>query len=103
MNYKDITTFSQRAEEYREGKISFYTLQQSVWEEVIDLRSYIEKRKYTKPLFTASPKREWVGLTDEEIEAIVDLHTSDSQGYDIWCDGRCVAADVEAKLKEKNA
>ena len=48
-------------------------------------------------------KREWVGLTDKEIGAIVDLHTLDNQGYDIWCDGRGVAYDIQAKLKELNA
>ena len=54
------------------------------------------------PVYTAPPKREWVGLTDEEIEKIVDLNTEDDYGYDIWCNGRAVARDVEAKLKEKN-
>jgi hypothetical protein len=49
-----------------------------------------------------SRKREWVGLTDEEKEAIVDAHTNDDQGYDIWTNGIGVATDVEAKLKEKN-
>ncbi len=48
-------------------------------------------------------EREWVGLTDEETEAIVDAHTSDDgQGYDIWCDGRGVADDVAAKLRGLN-
>ena len=47
--------------------------------------------------------REWVGLTDEEVKKIVDLNTEDDYGYDIWCNGRAVARDVEAKLKEKNA
>jgi len=45
---------------------------------------------------------EWVGLTDEEVKKIVDLNTEDDYGYDIWCNGRAVARDVEAKLKEKN-
>jgi len=47
-------------------------------------------------------KHEWVGLTDEEVKKIVDLNTEDDYGYDIWCNGRAVARDVEAKLKEKN-
>jgi hypothetical protein len=47
-------------------------------------------------------KREWVSLTDEQIETIVDLHTSDDAGYDIFCDGHGVARAIEAKLKEKN-
>ena len=40
------------------------------------------------PLYTAPPKREWVGLTDEEIVACG------------WCDLR-FARNIEAKLKEK--
>jgi hypothetical protein len=52
------------------------------------------------------PKQEhkpWVGLTDDEINKIVDLNTSDDGGFDIWCDGIAVAHIVCAKLKEKNA
>ena len=48
------------------------------------------------------PGSEWVGLTAEEVEKIVDDNTQDDQGYDIWCNGKDVAAIVEAKLKEKN-
>lgn len=44
----------------------------------------------------------WVGLTEEEVEKIVDDNTQDDQGYDIWCSGKGVARLVEAKLKEKN-
>ena len=45
---------------------------------------------------------EWVGLTDEEVEQIVDGNTHDDQGYQLWCSGKGVAEAVEAKLKEKN-
>ena len=41
-----------------------------------------------QPVFTAPPKREWVGLTGDEV-------------YECWKTGDVVAA-VEAKLKEKN-
>lgn len=50
--------------------------------------------RFTVPLYTSPPPRQ--PLTDDEIEAIVNLHTSDNQGYDIWCDGRCVARAIEA-------
>ena len=53
--------------------------------------------------FIRARDREWVGLTDDEVKKIVDLNTEDDYGYDIWCNGRAVARDVEAKLKEKNA
>ena len=39
------------------------------------------------------PKKEWVGLTDEEIEQIVDQY---------WEDLLMFAEAIEAKLKEKN-
>ena len=49
------------------------------------------------PLYTAPPKREWVGLTDEEIEELAK-----------WADKHAApwhlefAKAIEAKLKEKN-
>jgi hypothetical protein len=46
--------------------------------------------------------KEWVELTSNEIEAIVDANTSDAFGYDIWINGSGVAQDVQNKLKEKN-
>jgi hypothetical protein len=46
------------------------------------------------PLYTAPPKKEWVGLTKEERKDIFDLCEPEDRGY--------VAAMVEAKLKEKN-
>ena len=47
------------------------------------------------PLYTAPPKKEWVGLTDEEKRSIFDSCEREDRGY--------VAAMVEAKLKDKNA
>ena len=54
---------------------------------------------YAKEQFT-EPKREWVGLTDEELETIwLDFH-----GSDCIADGRIVSYEraIQAKLKEKN-
>jgi hypothetical protein len=50
------------------------------------------------PLYTAPPKREWVGLTDREITKIGNLDW-DSAYVGIWYD---FAKGIEAKLKEKN-
>ena len=47
-----------------------------------------------EPLYTDPPQREWHGLTDEEIEQIVDQH---------WEDLLMFAEVIEAKLKEKNS
>ena len=49
--------------------------------------------RFDLPLYTAPPKREWVGLTDEEIR---DVHWSKPM------DEYSFAAAIEAKLKEKN-
>ncbi len=45
------------------------------------------------PLYTAPPKREWVGLTDAEVEAW-------RGNYDFF--DSALVREVEAKLKEKN-
>jgi len=49
------------------------------------------------PLFTAPPKREWVGLTDEEIQVVVNKVASGEYQY-----SDTFARAIEAKLKEKN-
>ena len=54
------------------------------------------------PLYTSTQPIKWVGLTEEEVEQIVDRNTHDDQGYQVWCSGKGVAEGVEAKLKEKN-
>ena len=48
------------------------------------------KDKNAKPLYTAPPQREWVGLRDKEIEDCLEMSIQ----------GTCRA--IEAKLKEKN-
>jgi DNA-directed RNA polymerase subunit N (RpoN/RPB10) len=65
----------------------------------------ISPDQYETVCFTcgACVGKPWVELTEEEIEKIVDLNTSDDAGYDIFCDGRGVARAVIDKLKEKNA
>ena len=47
--------------------------------------------QYAKPLYTAPPKREWVGLTDEEAWECWD-----------WEDFQGTWKSMESKLKEKN-
>ena len=50
-----------------------------------------------KPLYTAPPKREWVGLTDEEIEKC-----KINGGLPHAINWRLSVKVMEAKLKEKN-
>ena len=47
------------------------------------------------PLYNASPKKKWVGLTDQEIEDLWNKHERRFDYYSFSC-------DIEAKLKEKN-
>ena len=47
------------------------------------------------PLYTAPPKREWVGLTDEEVSDVID-NVLEGGG---WLD---VARALEAAIKRKN-
>ena len=49
------------------------------------------------PLYTAPPKREWVGLTDDELKALCHEWQIIYGGY-----VRPFAETIEAKLKEKN-
>ncbi len=48
-----------------------------------------------QPLYTAPPKREWVGLTDEEIRNEANHHVFDESFFNgaVWARG---------KIKEKN-
>jgi hypothetical protein len=58
-----------------------------------------------QPLYTAPPKREWVGLTDEDIHDAFNFTEVVKQlSWDRepvrWCEN--FSAYIEAKLKEKN-
>ena len=54
---------------------------------------------YNVPLYTAPPKREWVGLTDEEIKECCEAWYWKCAEYKSFED---FLRSVEAKLKEKN-
>jgi predicted glycosyl hydrolase (DUF1957 family) len=54
------------------------------------------------PLYTAPPKREWQGLTDEEIDDLSYLSQKIDEGNAAWFDRCGFARAIEAKLKEKN-
>lgn len=52
---------------------------------------------WVEPLYTEPPKREWVGLTDEEFKFIASKYSLPTQtGMEYFKD------ELEAKLKEKN-
>ena len=88
MNYKDIKDFNTRCDDHpahQEGMVSNGMLIDRLMEEVEELRAFIEQR-------------EWVGLTDDEIKAIVGpWGSTEIKGYT-----RTLFDQIEAKLKEKN-
>jgi hypothetical protein len=51
------------------------------------------------PTMLGSPKREWVGLTDQEIYDIRENHTYNDEEFNEFG----FAKAIEAKLKEKNS
>ena len=55
-----------------------------------------ETDKGARALYEAPPKREWVGLTDDEIDELAELHGLDLMVYVPFTEA------IEAKLKEKN-
>jgi len=64
--------------------------------------SWVKTRLHDKPLYTHPPKREWVGLTEEEIFEAADLfgefRYGDAQGHKRLA----FAQAIEAELREKN-
>jgi len=55
-----------------------------------------------KPLYTFPPKKQWVGLTDEEIQDLSYLSQKIDEGNAPWFDRWGFARAIEAKLREKN-
>jgi hypothetical protein len=67
----------------------------SSWAQVPSIKWF--KKPTEGPLYTAPPKREWVGLTDEEIE-----ECKINGGLPHAINWRLSVKVMEAKLKEKN-
>ena len=64
---------------------------------VLKTKSHAFADHELEPLYTAPPKRTWVGLTDEEINSV--RHNRDWTAF--WTDTTFARA-IEAKLKERN-
>ena len=54
------------------------------------------------PIYTAPPKSEWVGLTNEEIQDLSYLSQKIDESNAAWFDRCGFARAIEAKLKERN-
>ena len=74
------------------------------WANSFDLQNFDMKVRtgpdlhHTVPLYTAPTKREWVGLTEDEVDLLVPYCHNE---FDLN-DYREFALAIEAKLKEKN-
>lgn len=54
------------------------------------------------PLYLTPPRREWRGLSDDDLEDLLGFHC-DINGEMNEVDAKKFAADIEKRLKEKNA
>jgi hypothetical protein len=59
--------------------------------------SFKEQVLGIEPLYTAPPKREWVGLTNKNIDRLLDEYITELGAYTVD-----LIKAVEAKLKKKN-
>ena len=69
--------------------VAVWELQEGGWDTIADAE-WMETLPIGTKLYTAPPQREWVGLTDKDIEDCLEMSIQ----------GTCRA--IEAKLKEKN-
>ena len=90
---KHIKTWSERCEEHPDHQwriISERMIQERMQEEIDELRQALET------------EREWVGLTDEEIQDLSFSSEKFDASHSEWFDRWGFARAVEAKLKERN-
>jgi hypothetical protein len=65
--------------------------------------NWLQTPLHNIPLYTAPPRKEWVGLTDDEIHKIIDDCTPDNAEQDELNDFARAVRFAEFKLKEKNS
>jgi len=58
--------------------------------------------RYWDPLYASPPKKQWVSLTDDEIEDLSYLSQKIDEGNAAWFDRCGFARAIEQALKEKN-
>jgi len=78
------------AEAQKQEPVAVWELQEDGWDTIAD-PDWMEKLPVGTKLYTAPPKREWVGLTEVDIYDAMD--NEDEFEF---------ARAIEAKLKEKN-
>ena len=91
--YEELRQALAQPEQEPVGYVTIETI--SSWAKVPSIKWF--KKPTEGPLYTAPPKREWVGLTDEEIE-----ECKINGGLPHAINWRLSVKVMEAKLKEKN-
>lgn len=71
-------------------------------ESALKTKSYAFADRELEPFYTTPQKREWVGLTDDEIQDLGYLSEKFDASNSEWFDRWGFARAIEAKLKEKN-
>ena len=71
------------------------------WEDTKEVDEY-HKFEPTIPLYSAPPRREWVGLTGPEVEAAYKSVSDKEWAIGGLTDARVFFCAIEAKLREKN-
>lgn len=70
--------------------------------DVLKIKSHLFTDHELEPLYAAPPKKQWVSLTDEEIQDLSYLSQKIDASNAAWFDRLGFARAIEAKLKEKN-
>ena len=93
---KTIQALRQALAQPEQEPVGYVTIENiSSWAKVPSIKWF--KKPTEGPLYTAPPKREWVGLTDEDLKPLCNQWKIMYGGYvDDF------ARAIEAKLKEKN-
>jgi len=92
LKYADIKDFHERCDkhpDHQTGMISYLMVERRLQEEIEELRQYIEQRQ-------------WVGLTDDEIQECSRTADYKQMQYTRKLYLTQLATVIEAKLKEKN-
>ena len=70
--------------------------------DVLKIKSHLFTDHELEPLYAAPPKKQWVSLTDEEIQDLSYLSQKIDASNAAWFDRWGFARAIEQALKEKN-
>ena len=97
-NYESEHDFMKALAQPEQEPVGYVTIENiSSWAQVPSIKWF--KKPTEGTLYTAPPKREWVGLTDEEMKKA----WYEMQNIMGWYSFHEITQAIEAKLKEKNS